>query len=156
MKCFSGGGVMSATGLQSIDHTVQLTHSWINDLDHELGWNNKARSYRLMRSVLHAVRDWLQVDESANLAAQMPMLVRGIYYDQWRPATTPVKERSKADFLARIEKDFHNDPLSDSSKAVEAVFRLLNGKITAGEVADVRHSLPGDLRSLWPESGKAG
>ena len=24
---------MSAVGLESIDHTVQLTHTWINDLD---------------------------------------------------------------------------------------------------------------------------
>lgn len=146
---------MSASGLESIDHTVQLTHIWINELDKDLGWNNNARSYRLLRSVLHALRDWLQVNESANLAAQMPMLVRGIYYDQWRPAATPVKERSKGDFLARVEKDFYNDPLSDSSKAVTAVFRLLGNKITAGEVADVRHSLPADLRSLWPDSAKA-
>lgn len=146
---------MSATGLQSIEQTVQLTHIWINELDNELGWNNKPRSYRLLRSVLHAVRDWLQVNEAADLAAQMPMLVRGIYYDQWRPAATPTKERSKADFLARIEQDFYNDPLSDSAKAVTAVFGLLNNKITAGEVADVRHSLPSDLRSLWPEPQKA-
>lgn len=146
---------MSATGLESIDHTVQLTHIWINELDKELGWKNDARSYRLLRSVLQALRDWLQVNESANLAAQMPMLIRGIYYDQWRPATTPVKERSKADFLARIERDFYNDPLSDSSKAVTAVFSLLNHKITGGEVGDVRHSLPSDLRGLWPESAKA-
>lgn len=146
---------MSATGLGSIDHTVQLTHIWINELDKELGWKNDARSYRLLRSVLQALRDWLQVNESANLAAQLPMLIRGVYYEQWRPATTPVKERSKADFLARVERDFYNDPLSDSSKAVAAVFSLLNRKITGGEVADVRHSLPSDLRGLWPESAKA-
>lgn len=146
---------MSASGLESIDQTVQLTHIWINDLDKTLGWNNKARSYRLMKSVLHALRDWLQVNESADLAAQLPTLVRGVYYDQWRPATTPVKKRGKADFLARIERDCFNDPIDGIDKAVGAVFQLLSAKVTAGEIADVRQALPADLRSLWPESTKA-
>ena len=41
---------MSAVGLESIEHTVQLTHAWINDLDTRLGWDNKHRSYRLLRT----------------------------------------------------------------------------------------------------------
>jgi hypothetical protein len=60
--------VMSA-GLESLDHTVQLTHIWINDLDDRLGWNNKPRSYRLLKAVLHALRDRLQLDEAADFAA---------------------------------------------------------------------------------------
>lgn len=146
---------MSTSGLESIDQTVQLIHIWINDLDRTLGWNNKARSYRLLRSVLHALRDWLQVNESADLAAQLPTIVRGIYYDQWRPAATPVKQRSKADFLARIERDFFNDPIAELERSVSAVFQLLSAKVTAGEITDVRHALPTDLRSLWPDSTKA-
>ena len=63
---------MSAVGLQSIDHTVQLTHIWINDLDARLGWENKHRSYRLLRSVLQTLRDWLRIEETAGLGAQLP------------------------------------------------------------------------------------
>jgi uncharacterized protein (DUF2267 family) len=146
---------MSGNTFESIDHTVQLTHIWINDLDKSLYWNNRSRSYRLLKSVLHALRDWLQVNESADLAAQLPTLIRGIYYDQWRPATTPVKERSKANFIARIERDFANEPLHDVSFAVRAVFQLLSEKVTPGEIADVRQALPADLRALWPKSAKA-
>ena len=62
-----GGLVMSAAGLESIDHTVQLTHIWINDLDSRLGWENKHRSYRLLRTVLQALRDWLPVNEAVGL-----------------------------------------------------------------------------------------
>jgi uncharacterized protein (DUF2267 family) len=143
---------MSAAGLESIDHTVQLTHVWINDLDARLHWNNKARSYRLLRCTLHALRDWLQVDEATNLAAQLPTLLRGVYYEQWRPATVPVKQRGKADFLARIDAGFRNDPLPDTEFAVTAVFGLLSEKVTGGEIADVRKALPADLRALWPLS----
>jgi uncharacterized protein (DUF2267 family) len=146
---------MSNVGLESIDHTVQLTHTWINELDELLGWNNKPRSYRLLRSVLHGLRDWLQHDESADLAAQLPTLLRGVYYEQWRPAATPVKERSKADFLARINHAFHGDPILHPAEAVSAVFMLLSRRIAGGEVQDVRHALPADLRALWAESSAA-
>ena len=47
------------SGLENLEHTVQLTHVWINELDDRLGWNNKPRSYRLLKAVLHALRDWL-------------------------------------------------------------------------------------------------
>ena len=146
---------MSATGFESIDHTVQLTHIWINELDDALGWQNKPRAFRLLRSVLHALRDWLQVNEAVDLAAQLPTLVRGIYYDQWRPSAVPVKERRRDDFLARVDRDFKTDPIDNTVEAVTAVFRLLSEKVTAGEISDVRNALPADLRALWPVPAKA-
>jgi uncharacterized protein (DUF2267 family) len=141
---------MSAVGLEGLEHTVQLTHIWINDLDERLGWNNKPRTYRLLKTVLHALRDWLQVSESADFAAQLPGLLRGAYYEQWRPATTPVKKRSKADFLARVEQSFRPDPLAQPAQEVTKVFGLLADKISAGEIEDVRRALPADLQDLWP------
>jgi uncharacterized protein (DUF2267 family) len=142
---------MSAVGLEALDHTVQVTHSWINDLDERLGWKNKSRSFRLLKSVLHALRDWLTINEAVDLAAQLPVLLRGAYYEQWRPSTVPVKKRSRADFLARVEHSFLADPLVDPAQAVMAVFELLSKKITKGEIDDVRHALPQDLRNLWPQ-----
>ncbi len=143
---------MSATGLEVLDHTVQLTHEWINDLDTQLGWNDKKRSYRLLKAVLHALRDWLPVNEAADLAAQLPELLRGAYYEQWRPAATPVKNRSKRDFLGRVDESFRRDPLDEPARAVMAVFDVLSRRISIGEIEDVRHALPSDIRSLWPEA----
>lgn len=143
---------MSATGLEALDHTVQLTHLWINDLDERLGWMNKRRAYRLLKSVLHAVRDWLPVNEAVDLGAQFPELLRGAYYEQWRPSATPVKPRSRADFLARIDQEFAQDPLVATAESVAAVFALLSDRITSGEIDDVRHALPSDIRALWPEA----
>jgi uncharacterized protein (DUF2267 family) len=142
---------MSSVGLESLEHTVQLTHIWINELDERLGWNDKPRSYRLLKAVLHALRDRLQLNEAADLAAQLPTLLRGAYYEQWRPGALPVKHRSKADFLAEIGVSFKVDPLAQPSQAVMAVFELLSQKISRGEIEDVRHALPEDLRNMWPE-----
>ena len=146
---------MSAVGFENIDHTVQLTHIWINELDTRLGWADKHRSYRLLRTVLQAVRDWLSVNEAAGFGAQLPELLRGIYYEHWRPATTPVKNRHKADFIARIDNAFRTDPITFTSDAVTAVFELLSAKIAAGEIDKVRHELPADLRALWPLPSQA-
>jgi uncharacterized protein (DUF2267 family) len=142
---------MSITGLEGLDHTVQLTHIWINDLDERLGWCNKPRAYRLLKAVLHGLRDWLPLNEMADFAAQLPVLLRGVWYEGWRPATTPVKNRSKANFIARVEESFKADPLAQPSQSVMAVFDLLSDKISAGEIEDVRRALPQDLRNLWPQ-----
>lgn len=146
---------MSAVGLESIEHTVQLTHQWINDLDSRLGWDNKHRSYRLLRSTLQALRDWLPINEAASLGAQLPELLRGVYYEHWRPGTTPVKHRHRDDFVARVAGAFANDPLVFGGEAIGAVFELLSDKLSAGEIDKVRHALPADLRALWPATSKA-
>ena len=146
---------MSSVGLEGLEHTVQLTHIWINDLDARLGWNNKARAYRLLKSVLHTLRDTLQVNEAVDLGAQLPGLLRGAYYEQWRPAATPVKHRTVDDFLAVVNESFKRDPLPNTAQAVMAVFQLLTKKITEGEIDDMRHSLPEAIRNFWPEPYKA-
>jgi uncharacterized protein (DUF2267 family) len=83
-----------------------------------------------------------------DLGAQLPMLLRGVCYEHRRPATTPVRERHKANFLARIDDAFRTDPIIFTPDAVSAVFQLLSDKIGAGEIEVVRHALPADLRLL--------
>jgi len=137
--------------LEGLDHTVQLTHIWINDLDARLSWNDKARSYRLLKAVLHALRDSLKINEAVDLGAQLPGLLRGAYYEQWRPATTPARSRNIGQFLSRVDESFKRDPLADPARAIMAVFELLTEKITEGEISDVKRCLPKEIRNIWPE-----
>lgn len=146
---------MSAVGLESIDHTVQLTHEWINGLNARLGWENKHRSYRLLRIVLQTLRDWLPVNEAVHLGAQLPELIRGVYYEHWRPANTPVKPHGMRDFFARVDSAFEMDPLILTVEAITAVFNLLSEKIAAGEIEKVRRFLPADLSAFWPIPSQA-
>jgi uncharacterized protein (DUF2267 family) len=146
--------IMSAVGLEGIDHAVQQAHIWINDVEKRLDWNNKPRAYRLLKTVLHALRDHLQVEAAAHLGAQLPTLIRGVYYEQWRPAATPVRDRHLESFLAAIDQTFSSDPLDDTAEAVATVLNLLSDRISAGEVAKVRQSLPAQLRLVWPARQK--
>ncbi len=89
------------------------------------------------------------MDQAAALAAQLPMLVRGFYYEGWHPHGKPVKERHKEDFLAHVAAAFRNDPEVDSERVVHAVLQVLSKHVTSGEIEGVKRSLPAEIRSLW-------
>ena len=75
--------------VELIDRSVEKTNVWLKELAEELGTDDRKFAYRVLRAYLHAVRDRLMVDEAAQLAAQLPELVRGIYYEGWVPSRTP-------------------------------------------------------------------
>jgi uncharacterized protein (DUF2267 family) len=103
-----------------------------------------------LRTTLHALRDRLTVEEVAQLGAQLPMLVRGFYYEGWDPTGKPEKVRHKEQFLTRIGQEFKNDDSVDPEVVARAVFFVLSHRVTQGEIEDVKHILPEELRSLWP------
>jgi uncharacterized protein (DUF2267 family) len=140
---------MSRTGLEVFDRTLQLTHTWLKRVMEELHIEDRQQAYRALRATLHALRDRLTVEEAAHLGAQLPMLVRGFYYDEWNPVGKPLKERSREQFLGHV-RDTMRDPRIDPERAVRAVFTLLTERIAEGEIADVKQMLPGPVRELWP------
>jgi len=140
---------MSATGLDVFDTTLQRTHIWLHDLMEMMGWDDRHRAYLAMRATLQALRDRLTVEEAVQLAAQFPMLIRGFYYEGWNPVGKPLKERHKGEFLARIEQYFRGDDHIDAEQVARAVFAVLERRTSEGEIQNVKHVLPAQLRELW-------
>ena len=140
---------MAITGIATLDHSPQVVAEWLNELCDDLEWPEKSRAYMLLHETLHTIRDFLTVDEAADLAAQLPVLVRGVFYDGWDPSKTPVKPRSKSDFVARIESRFNKFPLEDPERAIAAVFDLLRRHVSAGELDQVRRAMRKPLQDLW-------
>lgn len=140
---------MSQATLAPFESTIQITNVWFNDLLLRLGWREHQRAYHALRAVLHALRDRLTVDQAASLAAQLPMLIRGFYYEGWHPHGKPVKEHRKEDFLGHIAAAFRDDRAIDPEEVTRAVFQVLSKHVSAGEIASVKQSLPAELRSLW-------
>jgi len=141
---------MSATGLATFDTTVKTTNIWLDELMQELHWSDRHKAYHALRTVLHALRDRMPVNEAVHLGAQLPMLVRGLYYEGWHPAGKPVKERSRDEFLTHITDAFLFDVNADSKEIACAVLRVLARHVTAGEIDDVKHVLPAGIRQLCP------
>ncbi|PWJ20571.1 DUF2267 domain-containing protein [Jannaschia seohaensis] len=139
---------MAVTGIKTLDHAPQVFAEWLNELSDDLGWD-RARTYRLLTETLYAVRDFLTVDEAADLAAQLPVLVRGMFYEGWDPSRTPVKPRSKTDLLKRIEARFETDPMEDPERAVAAVFDLLRRHVSWGEIQQVKNAMRKPIQELW-------
>lgn len=140
---------MATTGISTLDHAPQVVAEWLNELCEDLEWREKSRAYLLLRETLHAVRDMLGVDEAADLSAQLPILIRGIYFDGWNPSGTPTPDRTKADLLKRITGRFQAQPLDDPERAVAAVFDLLRRHVSFGEFDQVRKSMRKSVRELW-------
>jgi uncharacterized protein (DUF2267 family) len=140
---------MSTTGLEVFDKTLQTTNTWLKEIGDQIG-PDRHRCYQALRAVLFTLRDRLTPDESAHLAAQLPMLVRGIYYEGYQPAGKPNRIRSRDEFLQTIGGHLeHTRPLG-ADQAARAVFKVLDHYLDPGEMAEVKQSLPQDIRTLFP------
>ncbi|MEX0676083.1 MAG: DUF2267 domain-containing protein [Pirellulales bacterium] len=139
---------MTVDTVAVFEHTIEVTHTWLIDLMERLGWHEKHRAYIALRAVLHALRDRISVDDSAHLAAQLPMLIRGFYYEGYHPAGKPLAERKKAEFLAHVAAECSDENRNDG-RVTQAVFQVLAKHVTPGEVQKIKGVLPAEIRSLW-------
>ena len=118
----------------------------------EMGWDDRQKAYSTLRAVLHTLRNRLIVDEAADLGAQLPLLVRGFYYENWRPAGKPLKYRHKEEFLNQVKEKPQGFDLDGAGleQAVSAAFKVLSTHVAGGEIEEVRQQLPEEVRALWP------
>jgi uncharacterized protein (DUF2267 family) len=142
--------------LEILGRSSQTTHIWVKEAAEELNWKDERRAFLALRAVLHALRDRLTIEEAVHLGAQLPTLIRGSYYDGWRPKKHPIRDSTKYAFLGEIQSTFAKThyPHVDSVHIARAIFRLLNKKVSSGEITDVLSTLPEPVRDLWPEIPK--
>lgn len=144
---------MSMTGFDVFDRTVQKTNVILGELGEALHMDDTHDVYLSLRTVLHALRDRLHPAEAAHLAAQLPMLLKGVYFDGWSPAAPPEKIRDRQEFLDGIRETLRSRlPTPDAERITRAVFALLTEHVSDGEIEQVVGGLPESLRELWPES----
>jgi uncharacterized protein (DUF2267 family) len=143
--------------LSIVDRSIQKTNVWMRDVNYELKWFTFQRGYLALRAVLHALRDRLSLQEVAQLGAQLPIFIRGIYYEGWSPARTPIKSRGKQLFLRQVRAEFAHtrNPDVDPEEIARAIFRVLNKHVSKGEIDQIRGTLPRELREFWPETAAA-
>ncbi|HTX46451.1 MAG TPA: DUF2267 domain-containing protein [Solirubrobacteraceae bacterium] len=147
---------MSITRLSIIDRSVEKAHIWINDLADELGTEDYQHAYRVLRAFLHGLRDHLPVNEVAALAAQLPIFVRGVFYEGWEPGRTPEHARDLDAFLGRVAREARLSGETEASFAATAAKRVLRRHVSAGEADSVLGALPEHLRRfLSSENGTA-
>jgi uncharacterized protein (DUF2267 family) len=130
-----------------VDRTVEKTNIWLTDVAKRVSVDDKHVAYLVLRSVLHALRDRLDVETTAHLAAQLPMLVRGLYYEGWDPTGKP-ERMSYDEFLVRIEDDALLKGRSEAEDAARAVFAVLWDHLGEGIMGKIVTLLPEDFTRL--------
>ena len=146
---------MSTSGLEILDTSVQKTNIWLKDLMERLETADRHQAYIALKVTLHALRDRLSIEEAAQLGAQLPMIVRGLYYEGWRPAGKRERASSWESFMKPIYLAVCQDGSWTPEEVASAVFDVLSCHVSGGEIDDVVGQLPRDIRSLWPKQGRA-
>jgi uncharacterized protein (DUF2267 family) len=139
---------MSTTGLDVFDKTLQTTHIWLNEISEELGID-KHRAWALLGSVLRHLRDRIPATQAAHFSAELPLILRGAYYDQYQPERQPTNERTAAEFIDAITQDVRRVGMDVDMKAVQAVLATVSRHVPEGQCTKIRGALPQDIRGLW-------
>jgi uncharacterized protein (DUF2267 family) len=134
--------------------TLEHSQSWLNDVLDELRTDDRELAYAVLRGVLHALRDRLPQPEVLDLAAQLPMLLRGMFYEGWTLEDRSAELRSERAFLRHVAACTQRREVP-AEEAVRAVFAVLSRRIAAGEIRDVVGSLPETFDELWPPAALA-
>ncbi len=139
---------MAAHGLDVFDRTLQTTHIWLNELGEIIGPDRHV-CWHVLSAVLRTLRDRMQIDLAAHLGSQLPLLIRGAYYDQWAPARQPDRWRSLDDFLSAVNEKISDTRPVNVRDAAQAVFHILSRHVDRGQIEKVIHAMPEPVRNLW-------
>jgi uncharacterized protein (DUF2267 family) len=135
----------------TIAHAVQQAQEWLKQIRDYADLADEQHAYSALRAVLHQLRDRLTLEEACDLGAQLPLIVRGIYFEAYQPRHAPEAIRSREAFLQGVSEKLM--PHRFTPEAVTgAVFATLAYRCDPGEIADVVSQLPADVKTLWPAS----
>jgi uncharacterized protein (DUF2267 family) len=138
---------MTLSSVDGIERSVHKTNRWLSELADEPGIEDREEAWRILRAYLQLLRDQLTVDEAAQLAAQLPMVLRGAFYEAFDPGHQPARIRSGDEFLSAFAERTELDP-ERAAQAVEAATSVLRRHVSAGEFDDVLAQLPRELREV--------
>jgi uncharacterized protein (DUF2267 family) len=141
------------TRAAALDTSLQRTHEWLHEIGRELGFDNERAAYAAVRATLHAVRDRLPVELVAHFGAELPMLMRGIFYDGWHPSAARLKAAHEEDFFASMGRALlGHDELGDVGAVAGAVLRVIDRRVAPGQIARILDALPAEVRQMWREA----
>jgi len=112
---------------------------------------NTSRAGRILRAVLHVLRDQSTPQESMQFISQLPMFIKAIYVDGWRLGSDKGRVWHLDDFITAVRNEAASDDFLNEescSQAIQAVFRVIREYVSDGEIEDLRRTLPEEIRVL--------
>lgn len=145
---------MNDAQIPALEHANQQTNLWLKRIATEHHLERRHDAYSALRAVLHALRDRLTPEQAVHLGAQLPIVVRGVYYEGWRIAGKPVGDKHVDEFVQRVADELPPQFPRDALAVTRAVFQLLFEELDPGETAKIIDTLPAALRALWPTAAQ--
>jgi uncharacterized protein (DUF2267 family) len=138
---------MSAQHLEVLETTLHKTHEWLAAISDQTHLDTH-ESYQALRAVLQTLRDRLPTDEAVHLAAQLPLLIRGIFYEGWRPSEGPLKADLE-DFLKSVSEKIVTPRPVDPLWVTQQVMGVMHRFLGEGELEKVRGLLSKKLQGIF-------
>lgn len=143
---------MPRNKLHLLDQSLEETNRWLKEIEFEMPGSDRQEAYHALRGVLFALRDRTTPEEAHHLASQLPMLMRGIYFEGYKPANKPVKIRDRQSFLDYIVDELATTGIEGRVfDAFHAVITVLDRHISGTELRQIWAMMPEEIRTLWPE-----
>lgn len=135
-----------------LNKNLHKAYVWLHDIDDKLGLDDLDSALAALRAVLHEIRNHLPINDIAHLSEQLPTLIRGLYYENWKPSTVPIKDRSGEDFIWDVKKTLSMHPEIRPTKAILAVYDTLTINISEEEADKILALLPKNIRRVLTEA----
>lgn len=134
-------------------HADASARKWLAVVGEQLGTEDPHEACRVLRAWLQTVRDRLTVEVAAHFAAQLPELLRGVYYEGWTPAHVPTRYDVPG-FTARFAGSA-GIGLTEVPAAAAAVTAALDRLCSPGQLGHVLKLMPSHLAELLTGAGRA-
>lgn len=144
---------MTTTGVEGLDSSIHNTNLWLKELSAELHTENRREAYQILRGTLQALRDRIQLEEALDLGSQLPLVLRGAYFDGWKPSQNPQRWSTEEELLNAVRDRIGVSPAgsldNDLRFAVQCALKVLKRHVTTGELMDVQNNLPKELAQYF-------
>ena len=139
-----------ARTLSVFDNAVADAHLWVNEVAGELELDEPRVALQVLRTVLHGLRDRMPNGVTAHLSAQLPLLIRGMFFENWQFREHPVHDRDLTGLFASVEGVLDEYGATVSAQdAVQAVCDVLGAHVSLGEWRKIGKILPKELARFW-------
>lgn len=139
-----------------VEKYVHEVNEYINQLALDLGHpQEQQRVLIIWRAVMHSIRDRINISESFDLMAALPLILRGIYTTGWKYTETPpysyktieeMKEQVKTLQSQYGEQEFNWSKSTD--EIISIVLDSLERYFTEGQMEHIRSQFPEEIKSL--------
>jgi uncharacterized protein (DUF2267 family) len=149
---------MKGTRIHVFDSHVDAANRWMKQLMESLalGDDEQQRALHALRAGLHAIRDRLPAHEVLDLSAQLPVVIRGIFFEGWTLSNDPTRIRDRGAMIARVAAELAPDSRLVAVDVLAAVIHLLVEHVSHGEIEHLLATLPKPIATLWHDlSGPA-